>query len=350
MNRHLAACGLTLCLVCYSSVSRAESVGGSGRPDSADTTVAHEDQPAVTLFEDPDAGILRVEIDRAEAFSYRYDDQYALPHIWPLRSPDGQPMLVQHPDPYPHHRSLWIADRIRIADGREVDFYHCWKQYRDPEQPELGFKSFIRHTGFESAAFAANQASFVATLDWVIDEDTIALRERRSFHITALGDGEYLLDLSWTLTAADSEVTFTSDWVHYAWPYVRMHPAWNGEHAGVIEDDQGRRGQAATNEQYADWIDYSNTVDDETAGLAVLLPPSDEPRKWLTREYGTFGPRRTDALSGTSFSLDPGESLTGRAAILVHRGNAATGRVADRYQDWIKPTTQQQDTTQDTPR
>ena len=85
---------------------------------------------------------------------------------------------------------------------------------------------------------------------------------------------------------------FTSDWVHYAWPYVRMDPAWSGTQGGVIDDDQGRRGQAATNEQYAEWIDYSNTVDGETDGVAVLLPPSDEPRKWLTREYGTFGPRR----------------------------------------------------------
>jgi hypothetical protein len=336
MHRAPAA-ALALCLVCHGSVSRASACNdpqASGPPDTAATR--QTDTPIVTLFEDPDARILRVEIDRAEALSYRYDHQYAIPHIWPLRSPGGQPMLVQHPDPYPHHRSLWIADRVKIADGREVDFYHCWKNYRDPDHPDQGFKSFIRHTGFESRDSSGVEASVVATLEWVIDDHTVALRERLAFHITALGDGEYLLDLAWTLTPADSAVTFTSDWVHYAWPFLRMDPAWSGDHGAVIEDDQGRRGQTATNEQYADWIDYSNTVGPEQAGIAILLPPADQPRKWLTREYGTFGPRRPDALSGTGFTLAPGESLSGRAAILVHKGDAASGRVADRYAAWIE--------------
>lgn len=329
--RHTPAALAALCLVCHGSASRAET---SNDPPAPHTAAAPDDQPTVTLFEDPDAHILRVEIDRAEAFSYRYDDQYAIPHVWPLRSPEGQPMLVQHPDPYPHHRSLWIADRVKIADGREVDFYHCWKNYRDPDHPEQGYKSSIRHTGFESRDASANRASFVATLDWVIDGDTTALRERRAFRTTALGDGEYLLDLAWTLTAADSPVTFTSDWVHYAWPYLRLAPEWSGDHGAVITDDQGRHTQAGTNEQYADWIDCSNTVNAKTAGVAVFLPPSPEPRKWLTREYGTFGPRRPDALSGTGFTLAPGESLAGRAAILVHKGDTAAGRVAQRYADW----------------
>ena len=324
-------------LVCHGSVSRA---GGSDEPcatGTSDKAAAHDAvPPVVTLFEDPDAGILRVEIDRAEAFSYRCDDQYALPHVWPLRSPGGQSMLVQHPDPYPHHRSLWIADRVQVGDGPDVDFYHCWKNYRDPEHPEQGFKSFIRHTGFEKAETAGTEAEFIATLEWVIEDDTIALRERRAFRVAALGDGEYLLDLAWTLTAADGDVKFHSDWVHYAWPYVRMDPAWSGEQGGMIEDDQGRRGQEATDGQYAEWIDYSGEVEGERAGVAVMLLPSAEPRKWLTREYGTFGPRRIDSLSGTGFTLKQGELLEGRAAILVHRGDAAGGRVAERYHWWVE--------------
>lgn len=323
------------CLVCRGSVSRAEGSDEPRKTGTAETAAAHETgAPVVTLFEDPDAGILRVEIDRAEAFSYRYDRQYALPHVWPLRSPGGQSMLVQHPDPYPHHRSLWIADRVQVGDGPDVDFYHCWKNYRDGEHPERGFKSFIRHTGFERAEASGTEAELVATLEWVIEEETIALRERRSFHVTALGDGEYILDLAWSLLAADGDVKFNSDWVHYAWPYVRMDRVWSGEHGGVIEDDQGRRGQADTNEKYAEWIDYSNTVDGEQAGLAVVLPAGDEPRKWLTREYGTFGPRRVDARSGTGFTLKQGDTLEGRVAILVHRGDAGTGRVAERAEEW----------------
>lgn len=293
-------------------------------------------EPRVGLVEDRDAGVLRVEIDGTEAITYQYGEGLALPHIWPLRSPGGRSMLVQHPDPYPHHRSLWIADKVQVGDGPVVDFYHCWQNYRESEHPEQGFKSFIRHTGFDRGEAEGWHAVVTASLEWVIEEETVALRESRSFEFFALGAGEYLIDLSWTLTAADGDVKFHSDWVHYAWPFLRMDPAWSGESGGVIEDDQGRRGQEATDGQYAEWIDYSGEVGGEKAGIAVMLLPSAEPRKWLTREYGTFGPRRIDSLSGTGFTLKQGESLEGRAAILVHRGDAAGGRVAERYDCWVE--------------
>ena len=33
------------------------------------------------------------------------------------------------------------------------------------------------------------------------------------------------------------------------------------------------------------------------------------PHKWLTRDYGTFGPRRPDAQSGKPFTLAKGQTL-----------------------------------------
>ncbi|MCK7500669.1 MAG: hypothetical protein MZW92_68490 [Comamonadaceae bacterium] len=52
---------------------------------------------------------------------------------------------------------------------------------------------------------------------------------------------------------------FVSDDVHYAWPFLRLDPAWNGEHGGRITSDSGATGQEATNMKPALWIDYSNT-------------------------------------------------------------------------------------------
>jgi len=86
----------------------------------------------------------------------------------------------------------------------------------------------------------------------------------------------------------------------------------------------------------AKWVDYSNTVDGETEGLAVMVYPDGAPHQWLTRMYGTFGPRRIDRFNGTKFTLQPGERLKGRVGILVHRGNAEAGRVAERYQTYIE--------------
>jgi hypothetical protein len=162
------------------------------------------------------------------------------------------------------------------------------------------------------------------------------LAQSTRFELVELAGGEYALLLSWELCAEHGDVTFHSDWVHYAWPYMRMDPPFSGEQGGTIVDDQGRRGQEATNGQHALWVDYSNTVEGVTEGVAVLVPDDGRPRKWLTREYGTFGPRRPDELSGTQFTLERGESLRGRVAILVHRGDAQEGRVAERYAELMR--------------
>jgi len=68
-----------------------------------------------------------------------------------------------------------------------------------------------------------------------------------------------------------------------------------------------------------------------------VFPVADRasPPLWQVRDYGTFGPRRPDAQSGVPFVLKKGESLQQRVGILVHSGDATTGRVAERYQQFI---------------
>ncbi len=283
---------------------------------------------------DDEAGSLRFEVDGREVFTYQYGDEWAIPHIWPLRSPSGRSLLVQKTEPFPHHRSLWIVDRVQLEDGPVTDFYHEWSNLRDKEQPGLGHHSFIRHERFSGLRSHERGAVATAELTWVVQDETPVLDQSLRFELEDLGNHESMLHLSWELRATYGPVRILSDWVHYAWPYLRMDPAFSGEQGGTIADDQGREGQEATNEKYAKWIDYSNTIDGVTEGVAVFLPDDGQPRKWLTREYGTFGPRRADAWSGTKFTLERGETLSGTVTLLVHRGDVDSGRVAERYRSF----------------
>lgn len=292
-------------------------------------------QSQVDLRRDDAAGVLTVRIDGRDVLAYRYAEEFALPHVHPLRSPSGKSLLVQKTEPYPHHRALWIADRVQIEGGPDVDFYHEWKNLRDPEKPELGHHSYIRHDGIRDVREHGKEASFTAEATWVVQEDTPVLADTRHVTVRDLGNGEYLVDLRWELRAAYGDVTFRSDAVHYAWPYLRMEPAFSGEHGGVIVDDQGRRGQKGTNGKVARWIDYSNTIEGVTEGVAVFVYPDGHDHEWLTREYGTFGPRRAARWNGTGFVLARGETIGGRVGILVHRGDAVEGRVAERYRDYV---------------
>ncbi len=295
-----------------------------------------EDDVSMEIQRNDEAGELTVVMEGREILTYQYGPDFAIPHYWPVRSPSGKLLTVQHPNPYPHHRSLWIADKLQCDGGPVVDFYHCVKNYNQKDQPESGFRHFIRHQRFGEVKAEAGRAVIEAELTWFVNKTTPVLDERRRVSVTALGKGEYLLDLAWELKASHGDVKILSDDVHYAWPYVRMHPQFSGESGGTLVNDRGQQGQSGTHGQVAKWIDYSNTVAGTTEGLALFIFDEGNEHRWLTREYGTFGPRRPEAYSGSKFNLRVGDSLRGRVGILVHRGDVNSGKVAVRYRQYLE--------------
>jgi hypothetical protein len=295
-------------------------------------------KPAVTLVRDDEAGRLTVLVGGREALVFQYGPDLDLAHYWPMRSPSGRNLLVQKTEPYPHHRSFWFADTVRTEGGeRDLSFYNGLYSGVQAGDGSYGppFRERIRLVAFNRLEAGRGRADIDARLVWESDGEPV-LDERRALAVRSLGRGEYLLDLSWTLTAANGEVTFVSDDVHYAWPYLRLDPVWSGENGGTIVSDTGATGQEATNMKPARWIDYSNTVEGATEGVAVFQGPDGREHRWLTREYGTFGPRRPDDLSGKPFTLKKGESISQRIGVLVHRGDVESGRVRERYEAYVR--------------
>ena len=145
-----------------------------------------------------------------------------------------------------------------------------------------------------------------------------------------------MIDLAFMLTAACGDVEFTSDEVHYAAPFRGLETRWSGESGGRLISDSGAAGEAATNLKPARWLDYSNTVEGETAGVALFQWPDGQEHRWLTRKYGCFGPRRPDDRSGEPFALKKGESISQRVGVLVHKGEVKVGRVSDRDDLYIE--------------
>ncbi len=296
-------------------------------------------KPAVTLARDDASGTLTVLIGGREAVVYRYGGSLDMPHYWPMRSPSGKNMLVQKTEPYPHHRSFWFADTVKPEGGeRDVSFYNALYGGVKTEAGDYvaPFRDRIRHKSFTRLDAAGPRADIEAEVVWETDGGRPVIDEHRRLVVHSLGGGEYLLDLTWTLTAPHGDVLFTSDDVHYAWPFLRLDPAFSGEKGGRIISDTGAAGQEATNMKPALWIDYSNTVEGAMEGVAVFQWPDGREHRFLTREYGTFGPRRPDDQSGKPFTLKKGESISQRAGVLVHKGDVAGGRVRERYGKYIE--------------
>jgi hypothetical protein len=307
---------------------------------TAPAVAAAESTARVELKHNESQGQLQILVDGKEALVYRYGNDVDMPHYYPVRSPSGQLLTVQQTDPYPHHRSIWFADTVQCKDQRVASFYNALYSRVNPKNPKSPFRDRIRHVKFLAEDTTGAQAVVKEQLLWEADlGKTPMLDEMRELGIVPLGRGEYLLDMKFEVKAAYGDVTFRSDQTHYAWPYVRVASQISMAKGGTMTSSEGiiskheidGKGMYA---KCAHWVDYSNTVGGVAEGLAIFATDMEAPH-WLTRNYGTFGPRRPDAQSGTKFTLKKGDSLRQHVGILIHSGDVSTGRVSERYRQFV---------------
>jgi hypothetical protein len=293
----------------------------------------------VIEFKHDDAkGLLQILIGGKEALVYCHGKEVDLPHFYPVRSPSGKSMTVQQTETYPHHRSFWFADTVQLEGQRQASFYNAlYSGVGDKKSPKPPFRDHIRQIAFTSQRNGTGVAETGMKLLWEMDDGKIpVLDEARSVRVVSLGEGEYFLDLAFILAANYGDVTFRSDAVHYAWPFIRLNDEFNANGGGLLVNSEGQTGQTNTNMKLAKWVDFSRTGVSDAEGLAMFSHPSNEhPHAWLTRDYGCIGPRRIEAKSGKPFTLKKGESIGTRSGVLVHKGDAKSGRVAERYQAYV---------------
>jgi predicted GH43/DUF377 family glycosyl hydrolase len=294
-------------------------------------------EPRVVLKNDEATSRLSISVDGAEALVYRYGKDIGFTHFYPVWSPSGKAMTVEEAPPYPHHQSFWFADTVELEGHRKASFYGAIYSRIDKKDPKSPFKDQIVHAGFlPEKRIAPDQVETGMKQVWQIDQTVPVLDQDIRVRVVALGGGEYFLDLTYRVTAGYGDVKFVSDAVHYAWPYIRMHPQFSVDKGGKIVNSEGGINQKGTCSLEARWVDYSNTIDGVAEGLAIFSHSQNEyPHKWLTRDYGTFGPRRPDAQSGKPFTLAKGQSIERRVGVLVHKGDVAAGRVAERYAAYV---------------
>lgn len=284
------------------------------------------------LKRDDEKHQLSVLADGKVALVYNFEPESFLPYFYPVNSPSGKELTIKQTDPYPHHRSFWFADTVQLeGEKAPASFYNAFYSFKDGKGPR------IRHVKLAADKAEGDSAALAMELLWELAPDKPVLKEARDARFLALGGGEWFLDIRFTVTAEWGDVHFRSDAAHYAWPYIRIHPQFSVAKGGTLVNSEGGLKQAGTHGKAATWCDYTNTLDGKTEGLAFLSHAENEhPHTWLTRDYGTFGPRRADPKNGKPFTLKKGESLTMRVGVLVHNGDAREAKIAERYGEYIK--------------
>ena len=113
---------------------------------------------------------------------------------------------------------------------------------------------------------------------------------------------------------------------------------------GKIVNSNGLTNKEAWGKPAA-WVDYHGPVEGETVGIAIMNHPSSFrfPTYWHVRTYGLFAAnpfglhnfQNSDDVDG-SHTLEPGQSMSLRYRVLVHKGDEKDGRVADAYGQYAK--------------
>lgn len=252
------------------------------------------------------------------------------PILWPIHGPTGARMTRAYPlakvdgekTDHVHQRSLWFTH----GDVNGVSFWMEEGERGTIVQRELN----VLREGSPAVIETRN--------DWLDPAGRKLLEDRRVLAFSADGDRR-TIDFNITLTASAGPVKFGDTKEGTFGIRVPTSMDVDAKGGGRIVNSEGLSDQKAWG-QPAAWVDYSGPVGQETLGVAVLNHPSSfrYPTRWHVRTYGLFAANpfglkefTEDESADGAAILAAGESLSLRYRVILHKGDAATGRIAEQF-------------------
>lgn len=268
---------------------------------------------------------LRFKFYNEEAFCLAYNKGYtqygdmykSRPDFYPVYSPSGREVTATCAYRYNHHKSIFIGH----ADVNGINFFHD----NNPTRSNLGdiVLEQSEHEIDESGIHAITHNG------WITKAGDRLLDEERNFTVI-LGESAHIIDLTSTLIASQTDLTFAQD--NHSFLGVRVADTMDVEDGGTILNANGQRNEEEAMQQSADWTDYSGVVAEKTVGITLMNHTSNPPSAFFTRNYGTF---LTNFTLLDKYELSYGERLTQRFRILIHEGDAAEANIEDYYNQFV---------------
>lgn len=281
-----------------------------------------------TLEETPDG--VTVNLD-GELFTKYVKQSGTKPILYPIVGPTGKPMTRafpmervrgERPD-HPHHRSLWFTH----GDVNGVDFW--------VENKNSGKQA---HREFKTVKADGDTATIEAVVDWVTASGEKILEDERRYAFRTEGDNR-IIDFEITLKALDKELKFGDTKEGTFGVRIPTSMDVTSRKGGKIVTSENLYDKDAWGKPAA-WVDYHGPVGEETVGIAILNHPSSFrfPTRWHVRDYGLFAANPFGLSdfpkvegSGGEAILKPGETLTLKYRLVLHKGDHEAGRVAEHF-------------------
>ena len=275
---------------------------------------------------------IAVMIDGKPFTTFHYGSNANKPFLAPLRSASGKIVTRHFPmeevagesHDHLHHRGLWFS----YDDVNGVKF---WENDPSYTKGKVG-KIVVRDTKWKGN-------TLTAVMEWRGPDGKVLLQENRD--MTFASDAKIrIIDFTIGLTAATEDVTF-GDTKEGAFA-IRLADAFTEKKGMKMTDADGRVKMANIWGKRSNWVDYSTDVDGEQIGVAMFDHPSNprHPTYWHARDYGLFalnpfGQKAFDPKQEESaLKLATGQKMTYKWRVVIHQGDAETGRVADLYKDY----------------
>jgi len=260
------------------------------------------------------------------------------PILWPVYGPDQKPVTRAFPMErgegerfdHPHHRSLWFTHGA--VNG--IDYWTEGKNH-----------GVIKHREFVTIE-EGEEAKIVTVNDWLNADGERAFHDMRTLTFQADEDRR-IIDFDITIAAVEEPVVFgdTKEGTFGVRVAGTMRVEQKGDaKRGRIINANGQYNLGAWGKR-APWVDYHGPIDGEIYGIAILNHPSSFrfPTYWHVRTYGLFAANPfgvSDFVRGSdedgSHTIKPGESITLRYRVLLHRGDEEQGRVAEAFESYAK--------------
>jgi Methane oxygenase PmoA len=283
---------------------------------------------------------------------YHKGPEVAKPYFWPLNAPGGVPVtrgwpmqkgLPKETADHVHQKSAWFCHGDVIPEGIElkqkvkgvtgVDFWS--------ETPNHG-KIVCVSVGEPVTVGAATKVA--TNNEWRTADGIKILDEVRVITVRDLGDTR-LIVLEIDLHASVCPITFGDTKEGSMGVRVNDEIKVKGGN-GTYMNAAGETNEKGVWGRRSDWNDYFGKVGDATVGIAVFDDPRNKQRScWHSREYGLMsanpfgrnGAGFPDVKGQTELvKLAKGDHLKLRYGILLHRGDAKAGKVAEHFAAFAK--------------
>ena len=260
-----------------------------------------------------------------ETFTFLHTGpEWAKPYLSPVQAPGGAIITRAIGDTddkdHPHHKGIWLS----VDEVNEIKFW-----------AEAGK---ILNVSVE--AIEGNPGQLKLKNHWLGKDELPVLVETTTISIFP----SRLVIYDTTLTAAVPKVTFedTKEGLFG----IRVASTMREKVGGIVTNAEGKKGTKECWGQPSKWVDYTGPVGGKEYGVAIMDHPSNfRPSRYHVRDYGLFtvspfgeGSYQNDKSKSRPVTLESGKSLRLIYGLHVHAGNAAEGKVAAAYEQFLNAT------------